>query len=234
MQGRMFVVSSMLVAGMALAACGATPTPTPEVMMAKPTVTPDAMMAKPTATPEAMMAKPTVTPDAMMAKPTVTPDAMMAKPTVTPDAMMAKPTVTPDAMMAKPTVKPDAMMAKGTPTPDAMMKGAGSGAMMEKLPDAINVTHFVSSSPKQGDIMDKAPDKVQVTFDAPLAAASTLAIDKKGFMSDNVILTFSPDKLTISVAVPASAGNGAYIVTYKACWADGTCSNGQFAFQVGK
>ncbi len=94
--------------------------------------------------------------------------------------------------------------------------------------------HFVSSSPKQGDILDTAPDKVQVTFDAPLAAGSRLAIDKGGIMSDDVTLVISPDKLAMSVAVPASAGNGVYIVTYKACWADGSCSNGQFAFQVGK
>ncbi len=94
----LFVV--LMIAALALSACGQAATPAPAAMMDKPTEA--AMMDKPTEA--AMMDKPTEA--AMMDKPTEA--AMMDKPTET--AMMDKPTEA--AMMDKPTEA--AMMDKPT------------------------------------------------------------------------------------------------------------------------
>ncbi len=39
-------------------------------------------------------------------------------------------------------------------------------------------------------------------------------------------------KLTLETTLPAGAGDGTYTVDYKACWPDGSCHDGQFAFIV--
>jgi hypothetical protein len=36
----------------------------------------------------------------------------------------------------------------------------------------------------------------------------------------------------MSTDLPADAGAGLYLVKYTACWPDGSCHDGQFAFAV--
>ncbi len=45
-------------------------------------------------------------------------------------------------------------------------------------------------------------------------------------------LVLGEKMLSMSVMLPSDAGDGVYLVKYKACWADGTCDDGQFGFQV--
>ncbi len=154
-------------------------------------------------------------PETAMKKETATPEAMMAK---TPDAAMAKPT---DAAMAKPT---DAAMAK---TPDAVSKG---DAMM-KLPDQMFAAHFVDSAPKHGDAFAKAPDKVLINFNFTLSEPSAITVlkDDKPIQVKTVLAS---NNLSMSAALPNDAGDGVYLVKYKACWPDKSCHDGAFAFVV--
>ena len=169
------------------------------------------------------------TPDAMMAKASPTVDAMMAKASPTVDAMMAKASPTVDAMMAKASPTADAMMAKVTPTADAMMS---SGSAMVKLPDQMSGMHFVGSLPKHGVALAKRPDQVQISFNAALSDMSTVTVTKDGVMLKTGMLLLDAKMLSMSVTLPSDAGNGVYLVKYKACWADKTCDDGQFGFQV--
>jgi plastocyanin len=144
------------------------------------------------------------------------PDASMAKPT---EAMMAKPT---DAAMAKPT---EAAMAK---TPDTMTKG---DSMMPKLPDQLFAAHFVDSAPKQGDTFAKVPDKVLINFNFTLGDPSAITVlkDDKAIQVKTVLAS---NNLSMSAALPSDAGDGLYVVKYKACWPDKSCHDGVFAFVV--
>ncbi len=134
----------------------------------------------------------------------------------TPDAMMKK-EATPDVMMAK---TPDAMMAK---TPDAMMP---------KMPDQLFAAHFVDSAPKHGDAFAKVPEKVVINFNFTLGdnSAINVAKDDKPIQTGNVVL--ASNKLSMSATLPKDAGDGLFVVKYKACWPDKSCHDGVFAFKV--
>ena len=131
----------------------------------------------------------------------------------------ATPTPMPTAM----TDKGDTMMDKGTPAGDAMM---------EKLPDQQFAAHFVSSSPKHGDSLAAAPDKVSINFNFTLGAGSIISVKKDGAAMQNGPATIAQDKLSMSSTLPSGSGKGLYTVEYKACWPDGSCHNGLFAFNV--
>jgi len=177
----------------------------------------------PAPTPEVMMAKATPTADATMAKPTPTADAMMAQASPTADAMMPKSTPTADAMMAKATPTADAMMAKSTPTADAMMI---------KMPDQMFAAHFVDSAPKHGDAFALVPEKVLINFNFTLSDASTITVSKDGAPVNPGKTVLGDRMLSMSATLPSNAGDGLYLVKYKACWPDKSCHEGQFAFKV--
>lgn len=149
--------------------------------------------------------------------------------TPTSDAMM-KATPTTDTMMANPSPTADAMMMKATPTAEAMMK---QDSMMGKMPEQMTAPHFVSSSPKHGDALLKSPDKIVLTFNSALSNTSTINVTKEDGMAIGVgKLTLDDKMLTMSVDLPMNTADGLYLVKYKACWANQTCDNGQFAFKV--
>lgn len=162
------------------------------------------------------MPNPAPTTGAMTSEPTATAVAMMQT-TPTPDAMMqAAPTT--DAMMPHPTGTAEAMM-----TPDRMMAGAPAETM---------AAHVVSMSPKHAQLLDERPDQITITFDAPLAPSSTITVAKDGTAIAVGKTTLGDKNLSMSVSLPATAGDGIYMVKYTACQSDQMCSNGQYAFQV--
>ncbi|MBI5031007.1 MAG: cupredoxin domain-containing protein [Chloroflexi bacterium] len=170
--------------------------------------------------------------DTMMKQVTPTSDAMMAQATATPDTMM-KPMPTGDAMMSQTTPTTDAMMAKTSPTPDAMMMSTPTAeAMMTKLPDQLFAAHFVDSAPMHGQSFAVVPDKVLINFNFTLDESSSINVTK-----DNMPITLGKvmlgeRKLSMSAILPKDAGDGLYVVKYKACWPDKSCHDGQFAFRV--
>lgn len=142
-------------------------------------------------------------------------------------------TPTPDAMMKKETPTPDAMMAKASPTADAMvMKTPVVDAMMGKLPDQMFAAHFVDSAPMHSQAFALVPEKVLINFNFTLDESSSIAVtkDDKPVTLGKVML--GERKLSMSAPLPKDAGDGLYVVKYKACWPDKSCHDGQFAFKV--
>ncbi len=152
-------------------------------------------------------------------------------PAATPEAMMKKETATPEAMMKKETATPEAMMKKETGTPGAMMAQETPDAMMAKLPDQLFAAHFVDSAPKHGDTFVQVPGKVLINFNFTLNEPSAITVlkDDKPVEVKTVIAS---NKLSMSAVLPSNAGDGLYLVKYKACWPDRSCHDGQFAFIV--
>lgn len=114
---------------------------------------------------------------------------------------------------------------------DTMMEKK-DGAMMDKLPDLIRAAHFVDSSPKHGDTLVQTPERVLVNFDFTLNEISTISVTKDGASVEAGKLALGSNKLSMTVSLPSMAGNGQYVVKYKACWPDRSCHDGLFAFVV--
>jgi plastocyanin/methionine-rich copper-binding protein CopC len=152
-----------------------------------------------------------------------TPEAMMKKETPTPDAMMKKDMPTPDGMM----------MTKGTPAPDSMMKGTSDTMMMQKeLPNQLFVPHFVNSSPQHGEVFRQAPETIVINFNFNLHDKSSISVTRDGAMVAVGKTTIDQNRLAMRATLGKSAGDGLYVVSYKGCWPDGSCHDGQFAFRV--
>lgn len=93
--------------------------------------------------------------------------------------------------------------------------------------------HYVDSAPIHGQTFALVPDKVLINFDFSLAEPSSISVTKDGKALQIEKSTISgPNSLHLSSPLPRDAGDGLYVVSYKACWPDKSCHNGQFAFTV--
>ncbi|MBI3739348.1 MAG: copper resistance protein CopC [Chloroflexi bacterium] len=199
-----YMLYVMFLLGILLVACAPAATPTPDA----------AMMKKETATAaEAMMKKETAT----------AAEAMMKKETSTAaEAMMKKETAT----------AAEAMMKKETSTAAEAMKKETPGAAMMKVPEQVFAAHFVESSPKHEEALGKVPEKLVIKFNFTLTDISTITLLKDDKPIDSVKAIFASDKLSMTANLPTSAGDGLYVVKYKACWPDKSCHDGLFAFKI--
>jgi methionine-rich copper-binding protein CopC len=145
----------------------------------------------------------------------------------------ATPTRAPVA--AQPTIAPTAM-----PKDDAMAKDDAmmddkkdDDAMMVSFPDQRFAAHFVSSTPAHGTDLASAPESVTIKFDFTLGGNSSASLLKDGKAVSTPPAQIAADKLSMLLALPAGAEHGLYTVDYNACWPDGSCHKGLFAFHVG-
>jgi methionine-rich copper-binding protein CopC len=113
----------------------------------------------------------------------------------------------------------------------AAMEKSGS-TMMTKLPDQQFAAHFVDSNPAHSAMLAQVPSTITLNFNFTLSDASTITVTKDGAQVNSGTPTLSPNRLTMTTALSSIAGNGTYIVDYKACWPDNSCHNGKFAFTV--
>jgi methionine-rich copper-binding protein CopC len=141
-------------------------------------------------------------------------------------ACQATSTSSPDAMMDK----PDAMMMDKTP--EAMMDKSSDGMMMKELPNHLRSPHFVSSTPKHGDVLKQAPSSVSINFDFVLSDKTTVNVTRDGTMVPLSSTAIASNKLSLTSTLGGASSNGVYLVAYNACWPDGSCHDGQFAFHV--
>ncbi len=92
--------------------------------------------------------------------------------------------------------------------------------------------HFVDASPRHGDAFALMPTHVVINFDFALSTASSITVSRNGAPIGNGPITLGPNNISMTSALPANAGDGSYTVDYRACWADGSCNDGRYAFQV--
>ncbi len=93
----------------------------------------------------------------------------------------------------------------------------------------IRAAHFVSSNPTHGAVVKAPINKVSINFNFNLHEKSRIIITRNGNPSNG--LTTVVDDLTLETPLNTNVP-GPYIVTYSACWPDGSCHSGKFGFTI--
>lgn len=107
-----------------------------------------------------------------------------------------------------------------------------SEAVRQKLPDELFAAHYVDSYPKHGDVFAQVPDRVQIDFNFTLHEVSSIRVTNDGVPLEEGKVTLGQRNLSMWMALQAAAGDGTYVVNYRACWPDRSCHEGRFAFTV--
>lgn len=98
----------------------------------------------------------------------------------------------------------------------------------------IKTLHFVNSAPAHGEVFAEVPSGIVINFDFDLSQASQITIVKGNDKIDYGVGTTNLDRSGRAMKrdLPSTLSDGTYTVTYKACWPDNTCHDGQFGFVV--
>ena len=121
----------------------------------------------------------------------------------------------------------------GQPSKPAAVTPASGTATADKLPPQQFAAHYVDSAPVHGKTFALVPDKVLINFDFSLAEPSSITVTKDGASVQTGKTAISgANSLHLSATLPGTAGDGIYLVKYKACWPDRSCHDGQFSFTV--
>lgn len=107
-----------------------------------------------------------------------------------------------------------------------------SDAQIPGLGAPVDAAHFVDSYPNHAQTLAGSPAQVVVNFDFSLDERSRIAVARDGEPLKVGAVEFDARKIYMSAALPPNAGDGLYVVTYRACVANADCSDGQFGFQV--
>lgn len=92
--------------------------------------------------------------------------------------------------------------------------------------------HYESNTPKHGSILAAAPINVVVDFNFDLANGSDIKITKDGTDYEIGETVIDTNNLAMRRKIDPSSSDGTYTVAYIACWADGSCHDGQFQFKI--
>ncbi|OGM25883.1 hypothetical protein A2962_00495 [Candidatus Woesebacteria bacterium RIFCSPLOWO2_01_FULL_39_61] len=103
--------------------------------------------------------------------------------------------------------------------------------------------HYESNTPEHGAILAGAPVFVVINFNFDLAAPSEIIVYSSGVKNPKTgttspiditsgKTTIDANKLSMRRAIIPDAPDDFYTVDYKACWADGSCHDGQFQFKI--
>lgn len=97
--------------------------------------------------------------------------------------------------------------------------------------DEIKTPHWLDSFPTHGETFAVAPRLVKLNFNFDLGKQSSIAVEKDGKKVTAGPTVIAKDNLSMETSV-TSAGDGTYLVTYKAYWPDGSSHDGQYSFKV--
>lgn len=92
--------------------------------------------------------------------------------------------------------------------------------------------HFESNTPAHGTSLAGVPINVVIDFNYDLATGSEIKIETAGKDYGLNKTVIDSNKLAMRKKMDPSSPDGIYTVTYKACWADGSCQDGQFQFKI--
>lgn len=92
--------------------------------------------------------------------------------------------------------------------------------------------HYEGNTPEHGATLAGVPLNVVIDFNFDLAQGSKIEIvmGRKDYGIGETVV--DKNKLAMRRKMDASSPDGLYTVSYKACWADGTCHDGQFQFKI--
>lgn len=102
----------------------------------------------------------------------------------------------------------------------------------ESFSTPIKAAHYESNTPEHASVLAGVPVNVAIDFNFDLAQGSNIEImiNGKDYGIGETIL--DEGGLAMRRKMDSNAPDGIYTVSYKACWADGSCHNGQFQFKV--
>ena len=94
--------------------------------------------------------------------------------------------------------------------------------------------HYESNTPEHGTTLAGVPVNVVINFNFDLAKGSTIGIlnNQKDYGVGETII--DDKKLAMRRKTDTVLPEGLYTVNYKACWADGSCHDGNFQFAIDK
>lgn len=92
--------------------------------------------------------------------------------------------------------------------------------------------HYESNTPAHGAVLAGVPVNVVIDFNFDLAKPSAISAKSSGVEYGEGETIIDPGKLAMRRAIKADAPDGLYVVTYKACWPDGSCHDGNFQFAI--
>lgn len=92
--------------------------------------------------------------------------------------------------------------------------------------------HHETNTPNHGAILAGVPVNVVIDFNFDLAKPSTISVKNNGVEYSEGETMIDSNKLAMRKVVKEIAPDGLYMVTYKACWPDGSCHDGNFQFVI--
>lgn len=92
--------------------------------------------------------------------------------------------------------------------------------------------HYESNTPAHGATLAGVPVNVTIDFNFDLANGSSISITNGGKEYTTGKTIIDSNLLAMRRNVDPSTPDGIYTVSYKACWADGSCHDGSFQFAI--
>lgn len=112
-------------------------------------------------------------------------------------------------------------------------EGDPSSRAVTFFSDPRRSAHHEGNTPGHGAVLAGAPFNVAIDFNFDLADNSEILSIKLGereYASGPTVV--DPGRLAMRRKMDAASPDGLYDVVYRACWADGSCHDGQFQFAI--
>ncbi len=102
----------------------------------------------------------------------------------------------------------------------------------EEFETPKKAAHWEGNTPEHGTTLAGVPINVVIDFNFDLAQNSEIKIssNSQDFTSGPIII--DDNKLAMRASMIPDSPDGLYTVSYKACWADGSCHDGSFQFKI--
>jgi plastocyanin len=107
-----------------------------------------------------------------------------------------------------------------------------AGSVMGGFGISKKSPHWASNTPNHGGTLAGVPINVVIDFDFDLGDGSAISIIKDGNDYGVGDTGIDPNKLAMRREMSPDSPDGVYNVTYRACWPDGSCHDGDFRFGV--
>lgn len=121
---------------------------------------------------------------------------------------------------------------QGTTPSTVGRKDSSTTTTEEKFSTPKKAAHFESNTPEHASVLAAVPINVIIDFNFDLAKGSNIEIMMNGKDYGVGETIIDEGGLAMRRKMDSNAPDGIYTVSYIACWADGSCHDGQFQFKV--
>ncbi len=121
---------------------------------------------------------------------------------------------------------------QGTPPSTVGKKDSSIATTEAKFSTPKKSAHWESNTPEHASILAGVPINVVINFNFDLAQSSKIEIMMNGEDFAAGVTTIDNNGLAMRRRMEPTAPDGIYTILYNACWADGSCHDGQFQFKI--